>query len=61
MLHLLTLLAIYIAIAVILIRVKSVKSEKGLMILGGSIVVAAVFTAMTLVGWGIWTLVQAQL
>lgn len=61
MLQLLTLLAIYVVIAVIMVRVKIVESEKGLMILGGSIVIAAVFTAVTLVGWGIWALMQAQL
>lgn len=61
MLHLLTLLAIWVVIAVIVIRVKIVKSDKGLMILGGSIIVAVVITSMALAGWGIWALMQAQL
>lgn len=61
MLHLLALLTIWVAIAVIVVRVKIVKSDKGLMILGGSVVVAVVIEAMILVGWGIWALMQAQL
>ena len=61
MLHLLTLLAIWVVIAVIVIRVKIVKSDKGLMILGGSVVVAVIIEVMILVGWGIWALMQAQL
>lgn len=61
MLHLLALLTIWVAIAVIVVRVKIVKSDKGLMILGGSVVIAVVIEAMILVGWGIWALMQAQL
>lgn len=64
MLHLLILLAIYVVIAVIEVTYdpfKIVKSDKGLMILGGSIIIAVVITSMTLVGWGIWALMQAQL
>ena len=61
MLHLLALLAIWVAIAVIVIRVKIVKSDKGLMILGGSIILAGVIASMILAGWGIWALMQAQL
>ena len=61
MLHLLALLAIWVAIAVIVIRVKIVKSDKGLMILGGSIILAGVIASMILAGWGIWVLMQAQL
>lgn len=61
MLHLLALLAIWVAIAVIVVRVKIVKSDKGLMILGGSVVVAVIIEVMILVGWGIWALMQAQL
>lgn len=61
MLHLLALLTIWVAIAVIVVRVKIVKSDKGLMILGGSVVIAVVIEAMILAGWGIWALMQAQL
>lgn len=58
---LILILVICILITVISIRIRVAKSERSLMILGGSFVSIIVIAIVALAGWGIWVLIQAQL